>query len=210
MEIGSPAFRQGILYRHPKGWTPKRSPAFRQVKSMKEFHPPHLYIGDKIYFVSIRTIEGKKLFDIPKKKQILMNCINAGIRKYNLKLYAFVVLDNHYHLLFLLTQKLLLPQLLNYINGRSSFEINKIDNSKGRKVWYQYWDRCVRSEKDFWLRFNYIHNNLVKHGYVKTMEKVKDYKFSSYNLWLKKKGQEWLDSCFENYPIKDFTVEGDE
>jgi len=176
---------------------------------MEDFHPPHLYVGDKIYFVSVKTIEGKKLFNSPKKKQILMNCINTGIRKYNLKLYAFVVLDNHYHLLFLSTQKLSLPQLLNYINGRSSFEINKIDNSKGRKVWYQYWDRCIRGEKDFWLRFNYIHNNPVKHGYVKIMKEVKDYKFSSYNLWLKEKGQEWLDSCFDNYPIKDFTVESE-
>ena len=40
------------------------------------------------------------------------------------------------------------------------------------------------------------------HGYTKNM---KDYKFSSYQYYLKIRGKEWLDDSFSTYPIIDFT-----
>ncbi len=88
------------------------------------------------------------------------------------------------------------------IHGKVSYLVNKKENETGRKVFQNYWDRCIRDEADFWKHFNYIHHNPIKHGCVKNME---DYKFSSYGFWLNKKGKGWLDSCFRLYPIVDFT-----
>ena len=34
--------------------------------------------------------------------------------------------------------------------------------------------------------------------------------FAVYRQWITKKGKEWIDSCFETYPIIDFTIEGDD
>jgi putative transposase len=78
-----------------------------------------------------------------------------------------------------------------------------MDNARGRKIFQNYWDHGIRDEADFWKHFNYIHHNPVKHSYTKGMS---DYNFSSYNYWLKKKKQDWIDSCFEFYPIVDFSV----
>ncbi|MFQ5753938.1 MAG: hypothetical protein ACE5HI_18270, partial [bacterium] len=68
-------------------------------------------------------------------------------------------------------------------------------------------DYCIRDEKDFWVHFNYIHYNAVKHQYANSM---KEYKFSSYNNWVDKKGENWVLSCFEKYPIIEFQVDGDD
>jgi putative transposase len=93
------------------------------------------------------------------------------------------------------------------IHGKTSFQWNKEDGKKGRKIWQNYWDYCIRKESDYWTRFNYIHHNPVKHNYVKRMD---DYEFSSFNFYVKSNGYEWLMSIFEKYPVVDYTVDGDE
>ena len=85
-----------------------------------------------------------------------------------------------------------------------------MENLHGRRIWYQYWDHCIRNEKDFFLHFNYEHHNPVKHGYVKSQKEVLTYKFCGYEKWIDKKGDEWMSDCFARYPIRDFTIDYDE
>ena len=65
---------------------------------------------------------------------------------------------------------------------------------------------CIRTEADYWTRFNYIHHNPVKHGYVEQME---DWPFSSYRYYFENQGEEWLMDAFRQYPIIDFTDSDD-
>ncbi|NIM96567.1 MAG: hypothetical protein GTO24_00360 [candidate division Zixibacteria bacterium] len=100
-----------------------------------------------------------------------------------------------------------LGQFVGFINGGSSFELNSLENTKGRQIWWNYWDNCIRDKHTFYKRFNYIHYNPVKHGCV---SKCDDYEFSSYNYYLRKLGRECMDSIFAQYPIIDFTDRKDE
>ena len=95
------------------------------------------------------------------------------------------------------------------LHSLSAKRLNELDKQAGRKVWFQYWDYCPRNEKDFYFHFNYVHHNLVKHGYVKIQDDVLKYPFCSYQQWTEKKGKEWMSDCFERYSILDFTIEGD-
>ncbi|PIY95685.1 MAG: hypothetical protein COY66_06170 [Candidatus Kerfeldbacteria bacterium CG_4_10_14_0_8_um_filter_42_10] len=146
----------------------------------KKHIPFHLYLDEKIYFVTARTIKGKKLFNCDVKLNLLESRIKMATKKYHTKLHAWVVLANHYHLLFTLKQGIKLSDLIRFVNGGSSHLLNNIDNTRGRKIWWNYWDVCVRNEKDFWAYFNYIHYNPVKHGYA---EAECDYRYSSYNYF---------------------------
>lgn len=121
-----------------------------------------------------------------------------------MKLYGWVLLDNHYHLLFWIKQGIDLPKFFQNLHSNSSRLLNVSDKAVGRKIWHQYQDHGIRDERDFYTHLNYIHHNPVEHKYVKKME---DYKFSSYSDYLLKYGQEWVNSCFEQYPIIDFTRE---
>ena len=172
----------------------------------KQHRPPHYYFDQKIYFITARTINKEKFFNTKEKKNILKKIIKEAGDKFQITFYAWIILDNHYHLLLNISQGKLLSAFMKAINGKSAFLLNKIDKTEKRKIWFNYWDRCIRNEKDFWIRFNYIHHNSIKHGCVKEM---KDHQFSSYNNWIEKEGIEWVNDAFEKYPIVDFTVNGD-
>ena len=111
-------------------------------------------------------------------------------------------MDSHYHLLVKMKKGEEIAKFIKGINGKSATLLNKMDGVTKRSVWYNYWDSCIRGEEDFWLRFNYIHYNPVKHGCTLKME---EYEYSSYNTWLQKKGVEWMNDVLASYPIVDFT-----
>lgn len=172
----------------------------------REYHPPHLYRDQTIYFITCRTVDKENFFATDAKKDILYSCLKTGLRRFKIAIYAFVILNNHYHLLIKAPKADILPMFVKHLNGKSSFELNKLECRRGRKIWYQYWDHCIRDEADFWKHFNYIHHNPVKHGLCQSEDEVFYYQFSSVKQWVKMKGKEWLDSCFELYPIIDFTA----
>jgi putative transposase len=170
--------------------------------------PLHLYFDESIYFITARTI-GREKFWNKNNKPLFVSCLNELIKKFKISLYSWVLLDNHYHFLLKIKDKNDLSRLINFINGKSAFELNRIESKRCRKIWHQYWDYCIRDEKDFWMHFNYIHNNPIKHEFISNFDELKHYRFSSFNSWIKKKNFDWLWQCFENYPIRDFSIEGD-
>jgi putative transposase len=167
-------------------------------------HPPHLFIDDSWYFITARTVDGQPFIRKDHHKNLWLKTIAALSAKMNIKLTAWVVLDNHYHMLVFLNDALQLPNLIRRLHGSISYQINKYDQSPGRQIWYNYWDRTIRNEEELWTKFNYIHYNPVKHGYVKDPG---DWVFSTYRSYLQSKGQEWMADCFQCYPVIDFNFE---
>ncbi|XOU94463.1 MAG: REP-associated tyrosine transposase [Candidatus Kerfeldbacteria bacterium] len=168
----------------------------------KKFHPPHLYLDNCTYFLSSRTLDKKRYFNTDHKKGILADILKSASKRYKIILYGWVILENHYHLLIKVDNKKQLINFIKTLHGKSAIELNKFENKPKRKIWVNYWDKCVESEKDFHTHLNYIHHNPIKHKYVKDMS---DYKYSSYQYYLSKYGYEWLENCFYIYPIIDFT-----
>lgn len=93
------------------------------------------------------------------------------------------------------------------LNSLIAKRLNEIDSKKGRKVFYQYWDYCIKDEKDFFKIFNYIHQNPIKHGLVKNFDDLENFEFCSYKYWLVKKGKDFLFDCFYYYPANDINIE---
>jgi putative transposase len=135
-------------------------------------------------------------------KDLVRDQLKALVTEFGLRLAAWVILDNHYHILIKSHLGETLPRFFGRLHGRTSFEVNGCDRTRGRQVWHNYWDACIRTEADYWTRFNYIHHNAVKHSYVMRIE---DWLFSSYRYYLDHKGQDWLDDVFRQYPTVDFT-----
>ena len=172
-------------------------------------NPPHIYVDNSIYVVTSSTYGSIPYFNSDQKKLIVQEKIFDAILKTDSKLHAWVILDNHYHILFELQEGRFLGKLIKLLNGSSSRELNRMDKMTCRKVWFNYWDTCIRNEKDFYTRLNYIHHNPIKHGYLTDVCALAEYQFSSYLHYLKERGQEWLDDSLRRYPIKDFTEKGE-
>lgn len=167
----------------------------------KELHrPPHIYKDDTWYFITAHTHNDQAVMQYPGHKQIWLDALHTLAESFSFRITAWVALDNHYHLLIHVSKSQKLGRFINHLNGRTSFLFNKVEGLKGRKVWYSYWDRIIRDETDFWTKFNYIHYNPVKHGYV--ADPI-DWEFSSYRNYYTERDFRWLESCWEAYPVSE-------
>ena len=141
----------------------------------KQHHPTHIYIDHQLYFLTAHIYYDQfKLNDA--FKQLLLNKTQTFYKDFRYKLYAWVILDNHYHVLFKSERGLDLSKLIGKVHGGFSFEVNALENKRGRRIWQNYWDWCIRSKKDFWTHFNYIHHNpkiyLLKKSIPLTLNKI--------------------------------------
>ena len=116
-------------------------------------------------------------------------------------LYAWCVLPNHYHAVIRTANVLGTIKALGRLNGRSSFEWNAEDGTRGRKVWFRCIERNIRGERHRLATMNYVHNNAVHHGYA---ERWHDWPFSSAQEYLEKLGYAKARQIWKTYPILDF------
>ena len=95
---------------------------------------------------------------------------------------AWVVLHNHYHAIVESPDNPLnLSKFTGSYHKFTASQWNSADKTLGRKVWWNYWDTCIRSEQDYYNRLRYIFWNPVKHGLI---ERPEEYLFSSYRDYL--------------------------
>ena len=172
---------------------------------MADHHPPHVYLDDTWYLITASTVNHGPVLSGTHAKALFRRELRKLIVQFGMKLRAWVVLDDHYHLLLKTDQGRDLAIFTARLHGSTSRQLNLRHETPGRQVWHNYWDTCVRDEEGLWMRFNYIHQNPVKHGYV---QRMKDWGFSSYRFYVRTKGREWLTDCEARYPVADW-LEGD-
>lgn len=171
---------------------------------IKEYHPPHIYQHNTVYFITAKTRDRKNIFNNHKRCSLFFDVFEKSLKRFGYEAFAWVLNTDHYHILIKVSDGKILGKFINNLHSNITRRLNKLNHFDGKGIWYQYWDRCIRSEKDLYTRLNYIHHNPVKHGLALSMD---DYKWSSYRKYLSDKGEEWLKDCFEKYPIYDFTIE---
>lgn len=70
----------------------------------------------------------------------------------------------------------------------------------GRKVWYRFSDRAIRSERHLKAAINYIHANPVRHGLV---DVATDWPWSSLAFYEQQYGLDVLRLWWRDYPVDD-------
>jgi putative transposase len=117
------------------------------------------------------------------------------------ELCAWVILPNHYHLLTFVPDFDKIASTFQHLHGSTSRRWNLEDDLVGRKVWYRYSDRAIRSERHFYATINYMHYNPVKHGWV---GRADEWVCSSIWAYLDTNGRDWLKDIWREYPIREY------
>ena len=176
---------------------------YRRLRERPWHSPPHWEFADQTQFI----ISGSCFEHVPvigATHERMTEC-ETGLLEVCEKLaatvYAWCVLPNHYHLLLKAAQPEELRRGLGKFHGRSSFKWNGEDQSRGRQVWHNCFDRKIKSHGHFWASMNYIHHNPVHHGYV---EKWQDWPWSSAAAFLDNVGPERALQLWRKYPILDY------
>jgi len=163
--------------------------------------PPHPVRGAQHYLVTAACYEHREhMPTADRRHQLLAQWTEEG-RHRGLEIAAWVVLPNHYHLLIRVDDFEQVGVTARLVHGRTSRKWNKADGSPGRKVWYRYTDRAIRSERHYYTTLNYIHYNPVKHGLA---ESPYDWEPSSVGWYLEQYGREWLRDLWTRYPLKSY------
>jgi REP-associated tyrosine transposase len=165
--------------------------------------PPHLdFEIEKQYLISASCYD--HAFVIGKHAERMTEC-ESDILKicegFCTRLYAWSILPNHYHLLVRTDRIKGLRKELGQFHWRSSFNWNGEDHSKGRKVWYNCFERPMKSERHFLATLNYVHHNAVHHGYVAHWQ---DWPWSSAAEFVNQVGHQKAKEIWLRYPILEY------
>jgi len=138
-----------------------------------------IYSENKTHFVTFSVYKHINVFRNGLVAEEFIENLNFYIRKHKCKMYAYVIMPNHVHLLVKLNDNENISDLIrdikkyfsfkakNLMSVITEFELKKFYNN-GK---YQFWERgfdelTIRSERVFNIKFQYIINNPVKAGLV--------------------------------------------
>jgi putative transposase len=157
--------------------------------------PPHLLLDDQHYFITGAIRNRRRLLDAALKGE-LITLSKTIFSQYDWHLEHWVFLDNHYHLIAKSGDGGALPGLIRDLHSKSGLLIRERTRC-ATPVWYNYWDHCLRDERDYQRHLNDLLWNPVKHGYVRDLN---DWPFSSFHELMAAQGRERLVRQFKDYP----------
>ena len=113
------------------------------------------------------------------KKREVAKVVKDSLEKYNgerYKLFAWVIMPNHIHLLLKPINNWSLEKILHSFKSFTATEANKVLQRSGKFWMREAFDRYIRDYEHFEKTWRYIENNPVKAGLC---QKSSDWEFSS-------------------------------
>ncbi|MCL4824919.1 MAG: transposase, partial [Anaerolineales bacterium] len=136
------------------------------------------FVSNAIYMVTGAVLYKQSLLNTDEKLANFCETLLERSKILGWELDAWFVMQHHYHFIGRSPKDARsLKSLIQAVHSINAKFVNRIDGTPGRKVWYNYWDSCIQSEKSYRAHLNYVIMNPVKHGLV---QHPAEYQFSSY------------------------------
>ena len=169
--------------------------------------PPHPIHDAEYYLLTATCYEHRRHIETTARRRQVLDMLFEQCTSSGIELRAWVVLPNHYHLLAYVPDFSVLGNIFRLVHGPTATQWNREEAKPGRKVWYRYVDRAIRSERHYFTTLNYIHYNPVKHSYSASPYEWSE---SSVHWYLKHHGREWLRELWVTYPLRAYGEKWDE
>jgi len=144
-----------------------------------------------IYHVMSRGVGRGNIFLANDDYSRFLEYVERAREKFNLDIFAFVLMSNHYHIL-LRTNEANLSRAMQWIQTAYSIYYNRKHKRSGHLFQGRYKSVLVEKESYWHILSIYIHLNPVRAGMVK---KLSEYKWSSYHDYVNlKKRNTWVNS----------------
>jgi REP element-mobilizing transposase RayT len=153
--------------------------------------PWRLQYEGAIYHIMSRGVGRGKIFLTNDDYSRLLEYIENAREKFNLDIFAFVLMSNHYHM-FLRTNEPNLSRTMQWIQTAYSIYYNRNHKRSGHLFQGRYKSIIVGDESYWHILSLYIHLNPLRAGII---EKLSEYKWSSYHDYVNaKKVHKWVNS----------------
>jgi REP element-mobilizing transposase RayT len=139
-----------------------------------------------------RGINGETIFKADKHKTIFLDVLADKVDKFRMRLFAYCIMDNHYHLL-LENASGRMSDFFRNLNTQYAFYYRKQTGGKGYVFQNRYVSTIIQDDAYLKQAIVYVLQNPVQAGIVDNFRK---YPWSSAKAYFQKTRLPWLDGEF--------------
>jgi putative transposase len=129
--------------------------------------PAHWRFEPGNYMVTAGTYGKVHHLHSPERRDLVLATLFDVAMEFGWQSQAWAVLSNHDHFVARSPDD---PATLRRITGKvhmtTAKELNRLDDTPSRKVWFQYWESHLTFERSWLARLNYVHHNPARHSIV--------------------------------------------
>ena len=134
------------------------------------------------FHIIVQGINREYIFEKERYKIYYYDCLHKDSKKYNISILAYVIMDNHTHILLYCKNTSSLSKMMSSINTSFSMFYNKMEHRVGYVFRDRYYRKPILNRKNLLNCMVYIHKNPIN---AKICENEIDYKYSSYREFVK-------------------------
>ena len=124
-----------------------------------------LVLSDRFFFVTCRLFHSRRTLS-ESEFDCLAQAINTRRKRHGFLLTAWVLLPDHWHAIFYPHSPLAISDVMETIKVSSTRQINRARGESGPLWQGRFFDRALRTVKEYHETLEYIHWNPVKAGLV--------------------------------------------
>jgi putative transposase len=128
-----------------------------------------LVLSDRYFFITCRLVPPRRLL-VESEFECLAGLVAERRAEHRFLLTAWVFLPNHWHAIFFPASPLTIARTMECIKVSSTHRINAGRQERGMLWQPRYFDRALRTVKEYHEKVDYIHQNPVRAGLVKRAE----------------------------------------
>lgn len=138
-----------------------------------------LYTNLYPYHVMARS-NNKDNFYVPKDLlwEIFISFLNQAVNKFGVMVHAFVLMDNHYHLILSTSQKFDLGVVMQHLQKSVSRTINKKVGRINHVFGGPYKASLIQTPEYYFCVYKYLYRNPINAGLC---NELVEYKYSTYH-----------------------------
>jgi REP element-mobilizing transposase RayT len=151
---------------------------FRKSSATKREHHgdqhrfEHWYLDNQVYFITARCRDRFPALAGERAKQVFWDRFEHYTTQYGFTPWVTSLLDNHYHTLGYLKVGDQLGTLMQRLHGSVAKLVNDVLLSRRVPFWSEaghqdYFDGCIRDEKQCRLAYRYTRTQSERHGIVR-------------------------------------------
>ncbi|MEO0076308.1 MAG: transposase [candidate division WOR-3 bacterium] len=133
-----------------------------------------------VYHITVRGNNQQKIFRKIADYFKLLRILREAKKQFGFRLYAFVFMPNHFHLLICVGEKFSISEIMKRVNQTYTQYFNKKYKCSGHLFQGRFFCSLINNEAYFWEVSRYIHLNPVR---AKLCLRPVDYQWSSYQFY---------------------------
>jgi len=135
-----------------------------------------LVLSDRFFFLTIKLLPKRRRLD-ESQFAVLARCLSTVRARQQFRLTAWVFLPDHWHVILFPPHPLTISAAIKSIKLSSDNQLLPFRHETGELWQGRFFDRALRTVKEYWETVEYIHLNPVRRGLARRPE---EWRWSSY------------------------------